>query len=88
MALALVIFGAIRGGLLNVAANGSALNPYAIVAIAAVVGMFSLQIIDRLRERAGALTGFDADHAFELPGDATQTPRNTDAEEGITRSDP
>jgi len=48
--LAAVVYFAIRAGLITVAQGASALNPFGVVAIAAMSGMFSKQATDKLRE--------------------------------------
>jgi hypothetical protein len=52
MALALLIYFLIRGGLVLPSGNGNvaALSPYGIAAIAGMAGMFSKQATDKLRE--------------------------------------
>jgi len=50
--LALMVYFAIRGGLLNINASGADLNPYAVVAVAGFTGLFSKMILDRLNEWA------------------------------------
>jgi hypothetical protein len=52
MALALLIYFLIRGGLVLPSGNGqiAALSPYGIAAIAGMAGMFSKQATDKLRE--------------------------------------
>jgi hypothetical protein len=52
LGLPLVIYFGIQGGLLNINAGSSALNPYGIVAVAGFAGMFSKQIMDKLQEWA------------------------------------
>lgn len=50
MALALVFYFAIRGGLLSTSAESSKMSPYGVAAVAGLVGMFSKQASDKLRE--------------------------------------
>jgi hypothetical protein len=50
LALALVFYFAIRGGLLSVSGEAEQINPYGIAAIAGLVGLFSKQATDKLRE--------------------------------------
>jgi len=50
MALALVFYFVVRGGFLSVGADSSAINLYGIAALAGLVGMFSKQATDKLRE--------------------------------------
>jgi hypothetical protein len=65
--LPLVGYFAVRGGLLNVNANGSDLNPYAIVALAGLAGMFSKQLMDKLNEWANSrfATEMTSDEAID-----------------------
>jgi hypothetical protein len=41
---------AVRGGLLAAQASADAVNPYGVAALAGLVGMFSKQATDKLRE--------------------------------------
>lgn len=50
MAIALVFYFVVRGGLLSVGATAGDVSPFGITAIAALVGMFSKQATDKLRE--------------------------------------
>lgn len=50
LALALIFYFAIRGGLLSVTGEAEQINPYGIAAIAGLVGLFSKQATDKLRE--------------------------------------
>lgn len=50
MALALVLYLVLRGGLIIVQTETSTLKPFSILAFAALSGMFSKQVIDKLRE--------------------------------------
>jgi hypothetical protein len=50
MALALVFYFVIRGGLLSVQSNAADFNPYGIAAVAGLVGIFSKQATDKLEE--------------------------------------
>ena len=49
-ALALIFFIAIRGGLINPAAQGADINPYGLIAMSGLVGMFSKQATAKLGE--------------------------------------
>jgi hypothetical protein len=49
-ALALLVYLALRGGVLSAQAGGGAVNPYGIAALASLVGLFSKQAADKLRE--------------------------------------
>jgi hypothetical protein len=48
--LALVFYFVIRGGVLSVGTSASELNTYGVAAVAGLVGMFSKQATDKLRE--------------------------------------
>jgi hypothetical protein len=50
VALAVLFYFAVRGGLLSAQAQSGALNPYGVAALAAMVGLFSKQATDKLRE--------------------------------------
>ncbi len=50
MALALIFYFVIRGGLIFLSAEGGDINPYGIAAVAGLVGMFSKQGTDKLKE--------------------------------------
>ena len=50
VALALVFYFAIRGGLISPGASSDVLSPYGIAAISGLVGMFSKQATDKLEE--------------------------------------
>jgi hypothetical protein len=50
IALAVLFYFAVRGGLLSAQAQSGALNPYGVAALAAMVGLFSKQATDKLRE--------------------------------------
>ncbi|MEU6260579.1 hypothetical protein [Streptomyces sp. NPDC047043] len=47
--LALVVYCVLRGGLTTSMASSSDINPYGVTAVAALVGMFSRQTVDKLR---------------------------------------
>jgi len=49
-ALALIIYFAVRGGLIAGTSGASELSPYGVAAIAGLAGMFSKQATDKLRE--------------------------------------
>ena len=59
--LALIFYLVLRGGLLTAIDDGRALNPYGFAAIAAMVGMFSKQATDKLRELFDTLFKTDSD---------------------------
>ena len=50
MALALIVYFAIRGGLIAGTSDAGHLNPYGVAAISGMAGMFSKQATDKLRE--------------------------------------
>lgn len=50
VALAVIFYTAVRGGLLAAQAHASDVNPYGIAALAGLVGMFSKQATDKLKE--------------------------------------
>ena len=50
MALALIFYFVLRGGLLTTSAEPSKMSPFGIAAVAGLVGMFSKQATDKLRE--------------------------------------
>lgn len=50
MALALIFYFLIRGGFLTPGADGSAISPYGIAAVAGLVGMFSKEATDKLQQ--------------------------------------
>ena len=77
--LAVVVYFALRGGLLGTDADAS-LNPYGLAGIAALVGLFTQQAFRKLREVFNTLWGvedpdatvdpFDDDGGVEDSGDA------------------
>jgi hypothetical protein len=50
MALAMILYFAVRGGLIAGTSGAGNLNPYGIAAVAGMAGMFSKQATDKLRE--------------------------------------
>ncbi len=50
VALALIVYFAVRGGLIGASTGASALSPYGVAAITGMAGMFSKQATDKLRE--------------------------------------
>jgi hypothetical protein len=50
VSLAVLFYFVVRGGLLSAGANGDSLSPFGVAAIAGLVGMFSKQATDKLRE--------------------------------------
>jgi hypothetical protein len=53
--LALVLYVAVRGGLLSATAGSESVSPFGVVAIAALAGMFSKQATDKLNEMFSTL---------------------------------
>jgi len=53
--LALVLYVAVRGGLLSATAGSQSVSPFGVVAIAALAGMFSKQATDKLNEMFSTL---------------------------------
>lgn len=75
ISLALLFYFALRGGLFSSTAGVEVINPFGTVAIAGLVGMFSKQATDKLRELFDVLfrTNVDAgDHERKDKPDATQ----------------
>jgi hypothetical protein len=60
VALALLIYFAVRGGLISASTGASGLSPYGVAAIAGMAGLFSKQATDKLREVFETL--FKTDH--------------------------
>jgi hypothetical protein len=50
VALALLVYFAVRGGLISATTGASGLSPYGVAAIAGMAGLFSKQATDKLRE--------------------------------------
>jgi hypothetical protein len=50
VALALIVYFAVRGGLIGGTTGADSLSPYGVAAIAGLAGMFSKQATDKLRE--------------------------------------
>jgi len=50
VAWSLIVYFAVRGGLMGGATGAGALSPYGVAAIAGLAGMFSKQATDKLRE--------------------------------------
>ena len=63
IALALLIYFAVRGGLVSASTGAAGLSPYGIAAIAGMSGLFSKQATDKLREVFETL--FKTDHPPE-----------------------
>ena len=79
LGLPLIVYFGIQGGLLNINAGSSALNPYGIVAVSGFAGMFSKQIMDKLKAWADKQFGGVED---ELEG--TFAPVLSPGEEGFS----
>ncbi len=60
IALALMVYFALRGGLVGPSTNANSLSPYGIGAVAGLAGLFSKQATDKLREVFETL--FKTDH--------------------------
>jgi hypothetical protein len=60
VALALLIYFAVRGGLISASTGAGGLSPYGVAAIAGMAGLFSKQATDKLREVFEVL--FKTDH--------------------------
>jgi MYXO-CTERM domain-containing protein len=60
VALALLVYFAIRGGLISGSTGADSLSPYGIAALAGLAGLFSRQATDKLREVFETM--FKADH--------------------------
>jgi hypothetical protein len=63
IALALLIYFAVRGGLISASTGAKELSPYGVAAIAGMAGLFSKQATDKLREVFETL--FKAEHPPE-----------------------
>lgn len=63
VALALLIYFAVRGGLIGASTGAGGLSPYGVAAIAGMAGLFSKQATDKLREVFETL--FKTDHPPE-----------------------
>ena len=63
VALALLIYFAVRGGLIAASTGAGGLSPYGVAAIAGMAGLFSKQATDKLREVFETL--FKTDHPPE-----------------------
>jgi hypothetical protein len=93
VALGLILYFVVRGGLFSSDANAASLNPYGIAALAGLAGMFSKQATDKLRELFDNFfrtkSGGDATRADKLAEEITST-RTTQATVGdqtITTTD-
>jgi hypothetical protein len=66
LSLAMVFYFVVRGGLLSGAASATDINPFGVAAVSALVGMFSKQATDKLREVFDTL--FKTDRPVERAG--------------------
>jgi IPT/TIG domain len=71
MSLALVFYFVVRGGFISPSAGGTDMNPFGIAAMAALVGLFSKNAIDKLNEVFTSLFGSKGD---DKRGDKLQSP--------------
>lgn len=49
MTLGLLVYAAIRGGILKVSSDVDVLNPFAVTALSAIAGLYSKQLVDKLK---------------------------------------
>lgn len=71
MALALIFYFFLRGGLFSAGADVSTVNPFGVATIAGITGMFSKQAIDKLKELFDTMFGSSED---EKRGDKEAPP--------------
>ena len=76
-ALALIFYFALRGGFLASSSNGGDINPYGVAAMAGLVGLFSKQAGDKLRQVFDALFQVDPGHGDAARGDGVANPAPT-----------
>lgn len=76
-ALALIFYFALRGGFLASSSSGDAINPYGVAALAGLVGLFSKQAGDKLRQVFDALFQVDPGHGDEARSDSVTNPAPT-----------
>lgn len=69
MALALIFYFVVRGGLLSTGAAAADMSPYGIAAVAGLVGMFSKQATDKLRELFDNLFRTEQGHGDDARAD-------------------
>lgn len=69
MALALIFYFVVRGGLLSTGAAASEMSPYGVAAVAGLVGMFSKQATDKLRELFDNLFRTEQGHGDDARAD-------------------
>jgi hypothetical protein len=77
VALALVFYFAVRGGLLAADATNQAVNPFGIGALAGLVGLFSKQATDKLSEVFGTLFRTAPGEGDDQRKDSIDNPRPT-----------
>jgi len=77
IALALVFYFAVRGGLLAADATNQTVNPFGIAALAGLVGLFSKQATDKLNEVFGTLFRTAPGHGDDQRKDSIGNPRPT-----------
>ena len=76
-ALAVIFYFALRGGFLASSSSGSDINPYGVAAMAGLVGLFSKQAGDKLRQVFDALFQVDPGHGDEARSDSVTNPSPT-----------
>jgi hypothetical protein len=76
-ALAVIFYFTLRGGFLATSSSGSDINAYGVAAMAGLVGLFSKQAGDKLRQVFDALFQVDPGHGDEARGDGVANPAPT-----------
>ena len=76
-ALALIFYFALRGGFLASSSSSGDINPYGVAAMAGLVGLFSKQAGDKLRQVFDALFQVDPGHGDEARSDSVTNPAPT-----------
>lgn len=89
VAMAVIFYAVVRGGVLVMSGGANAVDPYAMMAVAALAGMFSKQASDKLAEVFDTLfrSRADAERADKLPRElklATLAPDKVTAGSGET----
>lgn len=79
--LGLVVYAAVRGGILKVSSEVDALNPFSVAALSAMVGLFSRNILDRLNNLLAhddrkLSEAFDSVFGHEVPSDQIDKPED------------
>ncbi|MEV8015794.1 hypothetical protein AB0O76_05430 [Streptomyces sp. NPDC086554] len=72
--LALVVYCVLRGGLTTSVASSGDINPYGVASVAALVGMFSRQTVDKLSVVFNTLLTPPRDSTDQLVGPAAEPP--------------